>query len=156
MSAASKPVKGSVRLLVCKVCDNRFPTFDYEVESDADAIGLYSAGLCGGTDLILMELDFEEWKAAQSGELHHIPPRLGAEIANGYLVTHVLRVEGPPLPPAGTSFSEFRKQYKAPTVIYSCPCCESGEANTLAEITTEEFIRSGGKLRALPPLNLVS
>jgi hypothetical protein len=156
MNAQTKPVTGSVRVLACSACNAEFPVFDYEVESDADAIGLYSAGICNG-GLVLLELSFEEWRAAQSGHLQEIPSRLLKGTAKeSYQFAHILRVETPPLPAAGGSFADFRQEYKAPTVVYSCPCCNVGEATTRREITPEEYVKNGGEITALPPLTLVT
>lgn len=155
MNAQTKPVAGSVRILVCNKCDAEFPVFDFEVESDADAIGLYSAGMCNG-GLVLLELSFEEWRAAQSGDLKEIPPRLYNGIPIGcYQFAHILRVESPDLPVAGASFADFRREYRAPTIVYACPCCNDGEATSQREMTPEEFERSGGEITTLLPLTLV-
>jgi hypothetical protein len=155
MNIQTKPVKGSVHVLNCVACDANFPVFGYEVESDADAFGLQSAGICNG-DLVLLELSFEEWQATQSGQLREIPSRLSGDFTKqGYRFAHILRIETPPLPASGTSFADFRQAYSAPTVVYSCPCCEKGEAIAQFEVTSADYIKSGGKINVLPPLILV-
>jgi hypothetical protein len=148
-------VRGSVSILSCNVCDTKFPIFDYEVESDSEEIGLYSAALCDGRSLVLIELNLDEWLAAQSGELTDLPLRIKEAVGGeDYRLASILRVETPPLPPAGISFVEFRKLYKAPTVVYSCPCCVTGEAVTSAELTCEDYRNAGGRVTALNPLEL--
>lgn len=151
----AKTVRGSVRILSCNACAAEFPMFDFEVESDADAIGLCSAGKCSGGSLILIELDFDEWQAVQSGELREVPSRFSQVIGDGdYRLAHILRVEQSSSPPADVSFSEFRQKYKAPTVVYSCPCCSSGEAISRSEMAAGEYIDSGGQILAASPLVL--
>lgn len=155
MTMQPKPVRGSVRILLCDTCGTEFPIFDFEVESDTDAVGLYSAGTCDGGKLLLIDLSLEEWKAAQSGSLSELPSRLSSEVGQDYRLTHVLRVVQPVLPSAGGSFAEFRQQYKAPTVVYSCPCCGRGEAMTRSEVTPADYVRAGGQIAAVEPLTLV-
>jgi hypothetical protein len=156
MTIQAKPVRGSVKILRCGKCEMDFPIFDFEVESDADAIGLYSAGECGGDKLLLIDLDLEEWKSAQAGGMRELPPRLLRLAGQGYRLWHVLRVEKPPLPSAGFSFGEFRQQYKAPTVVYACPCCDDGEATMRSEMTPNDYMRAGGQIIAVEPLVLMS
>lgn len=156
MTMQAKPVRGSVRMLRCEKCGADFPIFDYEVESDTDAIGLYSAGTCDGDNLLLIDLGLEEWKAAQAGNLRELPSRFSQMIGQDYRLTHILRVEQPEMPAAGTNFAEFRQQYQAPTVIYSCACCGKGEAVTRSEISASDYVNSGRKLIATEPLVIVS
>ncbi len=155
MTMQPKPVCGSVRILLCDTCGTEFPIFDFEVESDTDAVGLYSAGTCDGERLLLVDLSLKEWKAAQDGSLSELPSRFYSVVDQGYRLTHVLRVVQPVLPSADSSFAEFRQQYKAPTVVYSCPCCERGEAVTRSEVTPADYVRAGGQIEALEPLTLV-
>ena len=156
MIMQAKPVRGSVRMLLCEKCGVDFPIFDYEVESDTDVVGLYSAGTCGGDNLLLIDLSLEEWKAAKAGNLHEIPSRFSQVIGQDYRLTHILRVEQPAVPAAGSSFTEFRQQYQAPTVIYSCACCGKGEAVTRSEISASDYVNSGRKIIAMEPLVLIS
>lgn len=156
MKMRAKPVRGSVKILLCRKCGADFPIFDYEVESDAEAVGLYSAGTCGGDNLLLVDLTLEEWKQAKDGNLQELPSRFFSVAGHDYRLTHVLRVEQSAVPPAGVSFAEFRQEYKTPTVVYSCPCCDKGEAVSRVEITSRDYLNSEKKIIAIEPLLLVS
>jgi hypothetical protein len=155
MTIQSKPVRGSVKILACNQCGIDFSIFDFEVESDADVAGLYSAGTCGGKKLALIDLNFEEWKAVQSGDLRELPLRFLPLLENDYRLNNILRVDQPILPQAGGSFAEFRKSYKAPSVVYSCPCCGAGEAVERSEMTPADYTKSGGQIMAIEPLALI-
>lgn len=152
MKMEVKPVRVSVKILRCDKCEMDFPIFEFEVESDADAIGLYSAGKCGDNKILLIDLSLDEWKLVQAGSMRELPPRLLPLAGQDYRLTHVLRVEKPPLPSAGISFGEFRQHYKAPTVVYSCPCCAEGEALMRSEMTPNDYVRAGGQIMAVEPL----
>lgn len=151
-----KLVQGSVRILLCSKCGVDFPIFDFEAESDTDVVGLYSAGTCGGEKLLLVDLSLEEWHAVQDGRLRELPSRLSRFAGQGYRMAHVLRIEQPIVPSAGGSFSDFRQLYKAPAVVYSCPCCNGGEALTRSEVTPAEYVESGGQIVAIEPLTLAA
>lgn len=156
MTKQAKQVRGTVKLLFCEKCGAEFPVFDYELESDTDAVGLYSAGTCGGGSLILIDLDFEEWKAAQAGKLKQLPARFAHLADRGFRMTHIVRVEQPDLPAAGGSFAEFRQAYQSPVVIYSCPCCGGGEAVAQSEVSVAEYVNAGREIHAIEPLRLNS
>lgn len=156
MTAQARLVRGSVKIILCESCKMDFPIFDFEAESDNESIGLCSAGICGGNKLLLIDLNLEEWKAFEAGNLRELPSRLSLLADQAYRLAHVLRIEQPFLPPAGISFMEFRQQYRAPTVIYSCPCCGKGEAVMRSEITPAEYASTGGRIIAMEPLALVS
>jgi len=150
MSHATRSVSGTVKVLACKSCDSKFPIFEYDVESDAAVIGLASAGVCGAGLVVLFELGLEDWRLAQAGQLE-LPAEFvpdGEELR----MTSILRIEAPPLPPASTSFSVFRERYRAPYVIYRCPCCEGGEAVSVDEITALEFVSKGGRIISVSPI----
>jgi hypothetical protein len=67
-------------------------------------------------------------------------------------VLHVERIEQGPKPPAGVPFSEYRKLYKRPVVIYKCPCCAGGEAIETQEVLVPTFEEMGGRIVALGDL----
>lgn len=154
MTRQMKHVRGSVRLLFCDKCGADFPIFDYEVESDTETIGLYSAGTCDGENLLLIDLSLEEWRAAQDGSLKELPSRYAQAIEGDYRLTHILRVEQATIPPAGNSFADFKRHYRAPKVVYLCPCCGEGESVTKSEILASDYMKAGGKIIATDPLVL--
>jgi len=92
MKTLTKFTRGSIRLLSCNVCRAEFPIFEYEIESDADAIGLCSAARCDGGGLILLYLEMKEWQAVQVGKIMKPPHRFLHMIGDGdYRFTHILR-----------------------------------------------------------------
>lgn len=147
MISQGKVIRGSVVIVTCRACQASLPLFEFEVESDTGAIGLCSAARCNGLDVVIAETTADEWAAMQSGELSTLPTRLGR--FGDFSVLHIMRVERSPDPPAGISFSEYRKIYKPPVVVYACPCCVQGEAFRNRELTIAEFEKIGGKIIAL-------
>jgi hypothetical protein len=90
-----------------------------------------------------------------SGELRHLPPRIAEPLGlNDFHVLHVKRIESGPKIGAGLSFLEFRKRYKRPTVIYSCPCCGDGDAVESQELLLSQFEKIGGEVVPLGNLAL--
>ena len=150
MNATTNRFKGSVKIVVCQNCGERSPVFEFDSEMDTDNIGLCSASRCGEKNLVVAELTYEEWKDLRAENLPFLPDRAIQGLANrDYNITRILRNEQPKLPPADLPFAEFRKQYKGPTAYYSCPCCESGEASLVEELTVPEFQARGGALLIL-------
>jgi hypothetical protein len=146
----SRAIHGSVRIVTCRACQSNVPLFELEAESDTDTVGLCSAARCNSLDLVLSETTLEEWKAAQSREVPSLLSRLSD--LSGVKDLHILRikrVEQNPKPPAGVPFSEFKKLYKPPVVIYACPCCVDGEATETREVPISEFEEMGGRIVAL-------
>src|SRR5277367_3208604 len=120
-------VRGTVKMIICQSCNSKMPLFAFETETDVGAVGLCSATRCNGLELIIAETTLDEWKQMKSGELQHLPARLSDALdIRGLHVLHIVRVEEQPESAAGMPFSEFRKIYRRPRVIYSCPCCEKG------------------------------
>jgi hypothetical protein len=71
-------------------------------------------------------------------------------------VLRIKRIEQNSKPPAGVPFSEFKKLYKSPTVIYVCPCCAGGDATETQEVTVSKFEGMGGRIIALGNLVIES
>lgn len=143
----SKTVRGSVAIVTCRSCQASLPLFEFEVESDTGAVGLCSAARCNGLDVVIAETTLEEWKAMQSGSLSTLPSHLSG--FPGFHVLHIKYIEKSPSPPAGIPFSEFRKLYTAPVVVYACPCCTDGEAIKTQEMTISKFEEMNGRVIAL-------
>jgi hypothetical protein len=139
-------------MVTCHACEASVPIFEFELESDAGAMGLCSACKCNDMTLVIAEVSMSEWLAMQNGELSNLPERIiGFE---GFHVLHVKRIERSPDPPLGISFSEYRKIYKSPIVVYSCPCCRQGESIKERELTIAEFKSRGGQIVALGGLTI--
>ena len=146
----SRAIHGSVKIVTCRACQSSVPLFELEAESDTDTVGLCSAARCNSLDLVLSETALEEWQAAQSGEVPSLLSRLSD--LSGVKDLHILRikrVEQSPDLPAGVPFSQFKKLYKPPVVIYACPCCLDGEASETREVLLSEFEEMGGRIVAL-------
>lgn len=154
MNSNLRKIAGSVKLISCTACHATIPMFAFEGETDTDTIGLCSAGCCNAYKLALFEVNIKEWKALRSKHPNAPPQRINQEINEpDYRMVHILRVEKFDAPPAGTSFAEFRRQYHAPQVIYSCPCC-GGEGVVNREMTVEQFKKIGGSILTLGDLIL--
>lgn len=154
MNSSLRKISGSVKLIHCTDCNATIPMFAFEGESDTDTIGLCSAGCCNAYKLALFEVTIDEWNVLRAQRTNDLPSRINQEL-NGldYRMSHILRVDRFDEPPAGTSFAEFRRQYKAPQVIYLCPCC-GGEGVVNEEITVEQFKKLGGSICTLGNLIL--
>ena len=147
MMGQGRVIRGSVAIVICRTCRASFPFFEFEVESDTGAVGLCSAAQCNGSDIVIAETTLDEWKAMQSGGMSTLPSRING--FHDFHVLHVKRVENSQNPPAGASFSEFRRLYTPPVVVYACPCCAGGEAVKDREMTVPEFESMGGRIVAL-------
>jgi hypothetical protein len=150
MTGQGKVVRGTAKIVTCRNCQASLPLFEFDSETDTDSVGLCSAARCNGLDIVIAETTLEEWKAIQSGTLTTLPARVsGSSEMKDFHVLHIKRVEQGSNPPAGIPFSEFRKLYKPPVVIYACPCCRGGEAIETQELTVSEFEKRGGRIIAL-------
>ena len=155
MTKKDNVVHGSVKIATCQSCNSKIPFFAFETEMDTDSIGLCSAAQCNSLSVVIAETTLDEWKEMESGKLLHLPPRLSDTSGlKGLHVLHIKRVGRSPEPPAGIPFSEFRKLYKSPVVIYSCPCCDTGEAIETEEFSVSKFEEMGGRILAMGNLIL--
>lgn len=155
MKSGSNVVRGAVKMLVCQSCDSKIPLFAFDSETDVDAVGLCSATQCNDLRVAIAEVTLDEWMQMASGALTHLPSRLihDSEIKD-FRVLHIKRIERGPAPPAGLSFSEFRKLYKPPVVIYACPWCDAGDAVESQEFPVSEFEAMGGEIIAVGHLTV--
>lgn len=153
MMSENRTVGGSVKILACRNCKSILPLFEFETEADTDSMGLFSAAQCNGLVIVIAEATLEEWSTIQSGELSILPPRLAcpAEL-KGFHILSIKRIERGYAPPSGISFLEFKKLYRAPVVVYACPCCAVGDALETQELTVNEFESRGGRIIALGSL----
>jgi hypothetical protein len=150
MRNGRKLVRGSVKIVQCRECNSNMALFVFESETDVDSVGMCSATKCDGLSIIVAETTLDEWKDIESGKLSKLPSRLIDNPAmNAFHILHIKRIEQSPQPPAGVPFSEFRRSYKPPAVIYSCPCCGDGDAVETQEVTLSEFEGMGGHIVAL-------
>ena len=150
MIGQGRIVRGSVAIVMCRTCRASFPLFEFEVESDTGAVGLCSAAKCNGLNIVIAETTVDEWKEMQAGALSALPSRIDG--FSDFHVLHIKSIEKSSNPPAGISFSEFRRLYSSPIVVYTCPCCTDGEAIKAREMTISEFEAMGGRLVVLGSL----
>jgi hypothetical protein len=68
----------------------------------------------------------------------------------------MIRTENGFTPPRGTSYAEFSKLYRPPILVYSCPCCDNGEATEIANYSVSDFIDLGGQVMVIGDLMLSS
>jgi hypothetical protein len=145
MTGSPRIVEGTILRLRCDACSSVFPHFLFSGEEDSDTAGLCSASSCEKDELVIAEAEPSEWN-----DLAHTDAAVGSKIAeqlqrNDLKVVRLLRVERE-TGATGLSFSDFRKAYKPPTLIYSCACCANGESRAIEEITVEAFQKAGGRI----------
>jgi hypothetical protein len=147
MSREKNVVTGSIKMITCRSCNSEIPLFAFDSETDVDSVGLCSAAQCNDLRVVVAETTLDEWKMMESGEVVNLQSRIVG--ASGVEDLHILlmrRIERGPEPAVGVPFSEFRKAYKPPVVIYSCPCCNSGDAVVTQEYSVPEFEELGGRV----------
>lgn len=155
MQGKGRFVRGSVKIVTCRACHSSMPVFDFESETDTDTVGLCSAARCDSADLVLAETTLDEWRGIQSGDISGLLSRLrDLSGMKDLCVLGIRRIEQSDHPPAGIPFSEFRKLYKPPVLIYACLCCLDGDALETQEMLISEFEKMGGRIVALGNLVL--
>ena len=148
-------VHGTVKIATCQLCNSSIPFFEFEVETDIGSVGLCSAAQCNSLSVVIAEITMDEWRELASGKLSYLPCRLSDAIGMKDLnILHIKRVDRSPEPAMGIPFSEYRKLYKPPVVIYSCPCCDAGEVIETQELLVSEFEEMGGSIVAMGALVL--
>lgn len=148
-------VRGSVKIVTCRTCHSSMPRFEFESETDTGTVGLSSAARCNSADLVLAETTLDEWRGIQSGDISGLLSRLrDLSGMKDLCVLWIRRIEQSAQPPTGIPFSEFRKLYRPPVVIYACPCCADGDAIETQEMLISEFEARGGRIVALGNLVL--
>lgn len=154
MSGEKIAVYGSIKMIACRSCNSKIPLFAFDSETDVDSIGFCSAAQCNDLRVVVAETTLDEWKMMERGEVMSLQSRIaGASSIEDLHILQIRRIERGPEPAAGVPFSEFRKIYKPPTIIYSCPCCNLGDAVETQEYSVSEFEGLGGSI--VPLGNLV-
>jgi hypothetical protein len=150
-------VFGTIKILKCASCEAIFPLAAYEGEADTDTIGLCSAGKCNSLEVAIAEATSVEWNQLASGDVKDLQRRIGTELGRDDLkIATLLRIEPGKNAPAGTSFAEFRKAYRPPVLVYSCPCCGEGEATETKEFTVDRFAEIGGRILPVGELEIAT
>jgi hypothetical protein len=155
MTQDKRQVAGTIKILTCNTCCTKLPFVTFEGEADVDTIGLCSAGSCERLDVAIIEAAPNEWSDLAVSKPEKLQDRIRQELGRDDLhVISVKRVESGSEAPSGTSFSEFRKAYRAPILVYSCPCCGTGEAMETEELTVDGFAAIGGEILEIGGLRL--
>ncbi len=131
--------------LRCESCGSTFPHFTFSGEKDTDTAGLCSASSCERNEVVLVEALPVEWNDLEGDGTAAIERRLAAHLQRSDLrVLRLLAVERAAVAAAGTSFRDFRKAYKPPSMVYTCACCATGKSRSVASRSAEDFVKSGG------------
>lgn len=142
-----RKVAGSVVQLRCNACERVFPYFRFEGEDDTDTIGLGSLTTCLKNELVIASFLPDEWNSLPQGGSARFEARVREELGRDDLyVVRLLRTVPGGTSAAGVSFQDFRKHYRPPELVFSCPCCDQGESRVIEELTVQQFVRSGGRI----------
>lgn len=156
MSTADRPVEGTLLRLRCQECLSEFPHYIFTGEDDLDTEGLCSASTCDTNELALFQISPQAWQ--ESRDSHEALIRLDLESLigrKGFRLVRLLRVEEKNNSAAGLSFQDFMKSYRQPELVFSCPCCNSGESLSIGEMTVDEFESEGGRILVGDGLTLI-
>lgn len=131
--------------------------FQFAGDTDQDTDGLISASCCRNPKVVVAEAIGLEWNLLGAGDAQPALDRLGRESGLTDLrMPMMIRTENGFTPPRGTSYAEFSKLYKPPILVYSCPCCDNGEAIEIANYSVPDFIDHGGQVLVIGDLMLSS
>lgn len=148
-------VEGSVKLLRCQACGEKICIFSFAGDDDQQSDRLCSASTCGGSEVALAEATVKEWSDLVDSSANALQVRMNRELGRDDLrVARFVRAESLSDAPAGTSFGEFRKNYRPSVLYFACPCCIGGEAVEVLEQSVAEFESGGGRLHFLDGLGL--
>ena len=155
MITQQRKISGTVLSLRCMQCEAEFPHFLFSGEEDTDTAGLCSLSSIDADELIIGELEIEEWNNFDTNGALHFEHRLSEQLNRHDLkVVRLLRVEQAKNVGNGMNFQDFRKAYNPPAMVFSCICCVDGESRTSEEITVENFQSLGGKISPIGRLVL--
>lgn len=155
MMDKQRKIAGTVLKLRCTHCAATFPHFLFAGEGDTDTDGLCSASSCEQNELVLGELELDEWNDFENNGALHFEKRLSEQLGRHDLKTvRLLRVEKTENSGIGMNFRDFRNAYKPPVLVFSCACCTEGESRATEEITVDDFQRLGGKISPIGRLVL--
>jgi hypothetical protein len=153
MTAGDNVVPGCIKRVACQRCGATVPFFEFDLENDVELMGLLSAGKCNELKVVVAEISLDERNAVEAGEIAGLPPRLNSPERDGFRIVRVKNTRQD-LPSSDLPFSEYRKLYSPPVVVYSCPCCGLGDALVETEMSLSEFELHGGEVLILGDLAL--
>jgi hypothetical protein len=122
-------------------------------DTDYATMGLCSATLCEVLDVVVCELDAGELLTAERRET--LPNRLEKFLdGKAYRIVHCAHIADADLPPIGTPFSQFRRRYVSPQVVYTCPSCDGATASVEKQVSIREYEQMGGVIREIDGLQV--
>jgi hypothetical protein len=138
-------VEGTITILRCDSCGATFPHFVFSGEEDTDTCRLCSASSCERNEVVLLEVESDEWGELERSITLTVERRLGALLVRSDLkIPRILAVEQSDSSTVGLSFKDFQKAHKPPVVVYTCICCASGKSRPIERYTTKDFRQTGG------------
>lgn len=141
-----RQVEGTVLTIRCRTCGEHYPHFEFSGDSDTLTDGLGSATSCEKKELVIAETTAAEDNFCTSG-IVEFEQRLARDLSRSDLhVIRLLRVERAPTVGPTSSLREFMKHYVPNTLVFSCPCCDGGEAVKIEELTPSDFQFLGGRI----------
>jgi hypothetical protein len=118
-------------------------------DTDMATTGLASLTSSTANEIAVFEAEPAEW-SDQTGS--SIEVRINKLLGRDDLrFVQLIRAEEISYP-EGVSFQDFRKLYREPRLIYSCPKCGVGEAVSDRSLTLSEYRDEGGQLTLLGEL----
>jgi len=147
----TRKVEGLIGILICRECGQASPRMIFVGDTDMATAGLVSLTSVAANEIVICEAEPAEW-SDETGQ--RLEARINTALSRDDLrFLRLLCVEETVFP-AGLSFQEFRKVYRAPRLTYSCPKCGVGEIVSDREITPSEYRSEGGQLTVLGELEL--
>jgi len=150
-----RKIHGTVVKLQCSSCGRTFSHFLFSAEGDADSAGLHSLSSCKKNEIVLGEMESNEWNNLDSGGILVFEARLSKHLGRDDLrATHLLRVGKKNGTATGVNFRDFMKTYQPPIQVFSCIFCAGGESKSTEETTIKEFLSTGGCISEVGQLDL--
>ncbi len=141
-----RKVEGYVLALKCRKCGFDCPHAIFSGDTDIATNGLISLTSIARNELVVGELTADEWKLGEVERESVACGRISSALARTDLrAIRVIRWEQEGKTVAGILFALFRKTYKPPVGVYSCPKC-GGEARSIAQQGWSRFMTSGGHI----------
>jgi len=148
-----RKVEGYVLTLKCRRCGAKFPHAVFSGDTDMATDGLVSLTSVERNELVFGELTADEWKLEDAKRVSAACQRISGALARTDLRSVMVVRWQKSQSIAGLSFAAFRKTYKPPVGVYSCPHC-GGEAKSIQQQSWSEFMTSGGHIEPFGELKL--
>jgi hypothetical protein len=146
-------VEGEILKLRCDACRMAFPTMEFSGDTDMATWGLASATSSSGDVLVVGEMTADEYGVGYAAGFDRFAERVTRQQGSVFKAAHLLRSEVDQSVAQGSDFSEFRRSYFAPTLIFGCLAC-GGDARVVGRESGQDFQHHGGKLTVLGELTI--